>query len=113
MGERLQAQKTSRMCDMSGDVKKFVLASGNGEVSERFKVPVGHDLINDDEEKRKFAIQTIVYMLAHIGCIDLLEGGLPGASLRRAVDIEEVYSSPCIKCRDYAGMFFFARLRNF
>lgn len=38
----------------------------------------------------------IVYMLAHIGCIDLLEGCLPGASLRREDDIEEACRAPCI-----------------
>lgn len=40
MGERPKAQTTSSMCDMSGEVKKFVLTSGNGEVQETFKVPV-------------------------------------------------------------------------
>jgi len=40
MGETPKTQKASRMCDMSGDVKKFVLRSGNGEVRETFKVPV-------------------------------------------------------------------------
>ena len=40
MGEYPKAQTTSRSCDMSGKMQKFVLTSGNGEVKETFKVPV-------------------------------------------------------------------------
>jgi hypothetical protein len=42
MGERPQAQKISRLCDMSGGIKKFVLTSEKGEVKETFKVPVSY-----------------------------------------------------------------------